>query len=184
MVKWHKIIHPPATPKSYKGHTLALRQGRYYVGNHKVHVALQNKAWRGQVRASIFRLEHLEQIQAYQSLPVHSHPSISVKQFNNLWANMSVKNKTKTNSTKPLLVKKERISRSASTTRVESAPAIPGCEDGSHQALWMACSGSASGTRPEPPKMMFYHIAVGSAMRPGNVEVQQQRPEEESRKLP
>ena len=80
MVKWHKIIHPPATPKSYKGHTLALRQGRYYVGNHKVHIALQNKAWLGQVRASIFRLEHLEQIQAYQFLPVHSHPSIRVKQ--------------------------------------------------------------------------------------------------------
>ena len=49
MVKWHKIIHPPATPKSYKGNTLALRQGRYYVGNHKVHIALQNKAWFGHV---------------------------------------------------------------------------------------------------------------------------------------
>ena len=80
MGKWHKIIHPPATPKSYKGNSLALRQGRYYVGNHKVHIALQNKAWLGQVRASIFRLEHLEQIQAYQFLPVHSHPSIRVKQ--------------------------------------------------------------------------------------------------------
>ena len=47
--KWHKIVHPPATPKGYKGNSFALSQGRYYVGNHKVHIALQNKAWLGHV---------------------------------------------------------------------------------------------------------------------------------------
>ena len=43
--KRHKIIDPPATPKSYKGDSFALCQGHYYVGNHKVHIALQNEAW-------------------------------------------------------------------------------------------------------------------------------------------
>jgi hypothetical protein len=43
--KRHKIIDLPATPKSYKGDSFALCQGHYYVGNHKVHIALQNEAW-------------------------------------------------------------------------------------------------------------------------------------------
>ena len=53
--EWHKVIHPPATPKTYKGNSFVLRQGPHNVGNHKVHIALQNKAWVEQVRASCFR---------------------------------------------------------------------------------------------------------------------------------
>ena len=84
MVKWHKIIHSPATPQSYKGNSFALRQGRYNVGHHKVHVAFQNKAWFAQVWASNFRLQHLIKTPACQLSPVNSHPSISLKQLNQM----------------------------------------------------------------------------------------------------
>ena len=47
----------------------------------------------------------------------------------------------------------------------------------------MACSGSASGIHPKPPKMAFYDIAVGSAMPLENAAVQQQQPEEVPHKL-
>ena len=77
----------------------------------------------------------------------------------------------------------QRGSRSASTNRANSEPASPGCEDELHQALWMACSWSASGTHPKPPKMTFYDIAVGSATRSESAAAQQQQPEEGSHKL-
>ena len=76
MGKWHKIIHPPATPKSYKGNSLALRQWCYYVGNHKVHIAFQNKAWldlgRLEHKLSLTILCRLEQRQTYSVCPFRS----------------------------------------------------------------------------------------------------------------
>ena len=93
-VKWHKIIHPPATPKSYKGNSLAFRQWHYYVGNHKVHIAFQNKAWldlgRLEHKLSLTVLCRLEQI---QTPSVHSDPSM-MKQTVWVYVNKHVRTRT------------------------------------------------------------------------------------------
>ena len=195
MVKWHKIIHPPATHKVTKETPLLCVRGVTMLATTKCML-------RSRIKPDFGMLEH--KLSCSNALQASTNTNIFCLsiQIYTRWKNLNklceytqyiinvnkpVRTQTPSNaktSQQNLCWWEERNSRSASTSRAKSEPASPDCEDGLHQAPWMACSWSASCTHPKLPKTTFYDIAVGSTMRPENAEVQQQQPKEGSCKSP